>query len=140
MRTKAQETNELNTLSALLKAEQPTIDQALTTFLTVGMSGKADLTADWYKKRLTVLILALGPTMPVGTVMEADLLDWYSSLERRNVRWGGNSSHPEKAGKLSPDTLHSYVRACKFFFKWLFEHGVIQENPASHLKLPKLPK
>ena len=30
--------------------------------------------------------------------------------------------------------------ACKFFFKWLFEHKVIGENPAEHLALPKIPR
>lgn len=127
-------------LSTLLKVSQPTLSQALQTFLYVGVGGKSSATAGWYRKKLTALVTALGPETPIVSVMEADLLDWYTGLERRTSKWGQASSHPQIDGKLSAETLHGYVRACRFFFKWLFEHKVIQENPAEHLPLPKVPR
>lgn len=127
-------------LSTLLKISQPTLDQALQTFLFVGVGGKSDETAGWYRKKLTALVGALGPEIPIVSVMEADLLDWYAGLERRTSKWGSGSSHPPIEGKLSAETLHGYVRACRFFFKWLFERKVISENPAEHLPLPKVPR
>ena len=127
-------------LSMLLKISQPTLDQALQTFLYVGVGGKSSETARWYRTKLSDLVNALGSETPIISVMEADLLDWFTSLELRSSRWGNNSSHPRVEGKLSSETLHGSVRACKFFFKWLFEHKVITENPAEHLSLPKIPR
>ena len=127
-------------LSTLLKISQPTLDQALQTFLYIGVGGKSSVTARWYRTKLSDLVNALGSGIPIVSVMEADLLDWFTGLELRSSRWGNDSSHPRTEGKLSAETLHGYVRACKFFFKWLFEHKVIGENPAEHLALPKIPR
>ena len=134
------ETRERVGLSTLLKVSQPTLSQALQTFLYVGVGGKSSATARWYRAKLSDLVNALGSEIPIVSVMEADLLDWVTGLERRSSRWGKYSSHPQVEGKLSTETLHGSVRACKFFFKWLFEHKVISENPAEHLSLPKIPR
>src|SRR3972149_2398426 len=127
-------------LSTLLKISQPTLYQALQTFLYVGVGGKSSTTARWYRTKLMDLVNTLGSETPIISVMEADLLDWFAGLEIRSSRWGNHSSHPLAEGKLSTETLHGSVRACKFFFKWLFERKVITENPAEHLSLPKIPR
>ena len=127
-------------LAALLRAEQPTLQMSLEAFLRVGLTGRSDQTVDWYRKRLAPLVAALGPDQPIGAVMDADLIDWYADLEHRPTRWGGHSSHPAIDGGLAPDTLHGYVRAAKFFFKWLASKKVIHADPAVDLPLPQLPK
>lgn len=123
----------------LLTAIQPTMRQAVETFLQAGLTGRSLKTVEWYRKRLVPLAQELGEEITVGTVMEADLLDWYARLEHRQVRWVG-SSRPSAKGGLSPDTLHGYVRAAKVLFKRLMQWGVILENPAVNLELPRLPK
>ncbi|RJX17510.1 MAG: hypothetical protein C4575_12770 [Desulforudis sp.] len=126
-------------IKTLLMASQPTLLQAVETFLQVGLAGRSPRTVEWYRKHLVPLAHDLGEEMTVGMVMEADLLDWYARLERRQVRWEG-SSRPTAKGRLAPDTLHGYVRAVRLLFKRLMQWGVILENPAAHLELPKLPR
>lgn len=126
-------------IRSLLTETQPTLLQAVETFLQVGLAGRSQRTVEWYRKRLRPLAQELGNEMVVGAVMEADLLDWYSRLERRQVRWEG-SSRPAAKGGLAPDTLHGYVRAAKMLFKRMAQWGVILDNPAVRLELPRLPR
>jgi len=121
-------------------ARAPTLEQALQTFLRIGLLGKSDLTRDWYRKRLSMLIDHLGPSQMVIAIMDADLLEWYADLSQRKTKWGGKSSHPEVDAGLSAYYLHSLVRACRVFFRWLFDRRLIEDNPASQLQLPRLPK
>ena len=127
-------------LAALLRTDQPTLQMSLETFLHVGLSGRSPQTVEWYRKRLSGLVAALGPDQPVGAIMDADLIDWYADLEHRTRRWGGRSSHPSTAGGLAADTLHGYARAVKFFFKWLTAKRVLHDDPSRDLPLPQLPK
>lgn len=42
-------------------------------------------------------------------------------------------------GQLSFSTQRARIMSIKIFFKWLFEQGHIETNPASELRLPKAP-
>ena len=65
---------------------------------------------------------------------------WRVTLVERHSRWGRGSSHPAQPGKLSPFTVHQYVRAARRFFRWLTLEGMIESNPAQRLELPRLPR
>lgn len=127
-------------LSTLLRTDQATLSQALSTFVEIGQVGKSASTVTWYKKRLGDLVIHLGANVPLVSVMLADLMDWIATLENKSVIYGGNSTRPLESGGLSIHTIHGYIRSTRHFFKWLYDNGVIPDNPAANLKLPKLPR
>jgi integrase len=65
---------------------------------------------------------------------------WRVTLIERHSRWGQGSSHPAQPGKLSPFTIHKFVRAARRFFRWLSAEGLLETNPAQRLELPRLPR
>lgn len=119
-----------------------TVEQALETFLHRGLANVAPDTYRWYEFRLRQFVALAGlEHVPLGEVMEADLLDWYGDLKKANVRYAsGKSSRPPVEGPLSVNTRHGYVRAVKRFFGWLKTKHILDVDPALGLELPQLPK
>ena len=127
-------------LSTLLRTDQATLSQALSTFVEIGQVGKSASTVKWYQQKLDNLIDWLGPQTPVISVMRSDLMDYISFLENKKVIYEGNSSRPQIEGSLSIHSIHGSVRIIRHFFKWLNDNEVILDNPAAKIPLPKLPK
>lgn len=91
-------------------------------------------TIKFYRDRLPSLIEMLGDVELDGITL-ADLRLWRAWLCERpiKVRRKGSSN------RLSPYTLHQYVRCARRFFRWLHDEGIAATNPAARLELPPLP-
>lgn len=121
--------------------EVKTLQDAYDFYLDLAMMGKSPNTKKWYRRRLGMLLSAIGADKPIDEVTLFDLLEWQSSMERKRYLYdSGDSPHPRERGGLSPHTIHSRIRAVQTFFKWLAENGIIEDSPARKLKKPKLPK
>jgi integrase/recombinase XerD len=46
---------------------------------------------------------------------------------------------PRSGKRLSPSTVHAYVRTLKAFFSWIIREDYLEDNPMSKISLPKLP-
>jgi site-specific recombinase XerD len=122
------------------EARQASISEAVEAFLRFEMLGKSEYTHEWYERRLIPLMQWLGEDRLLIDIMEADLFAWYEGLQNRDRRYVGGKARPEIGGGLATDTLHGYVRACKRFFKWLYQKGILQADVSADLKLPRLPR
>lgn len=127
-------------LSTLLRTDQATLSQALSTFIEIGQVGKSASTVKWYQQKLGNLVEWLGPQTPIVSVMRSDLMDYVSHLKNKRVIYEGGSTRPQIEGSLSIYSIHGSVRIIRHFFKWLNDNEVILENPATKLPLPRLPK
>lgn len=116
------------------------LSEAVEVFLDAKMAdGLALTTINWYRQRLKRL---------VGFVQDCDLdaVDAMSlrrflvSLRTQHTLYQDHPYHECEEGKLSPATLNSYTRAIRQFFAWLCREGCLRENPATNIKLPKLPR
>lgn len=102
-----------------------TVMFAVGTFLKIALQGRSEQTKGWYESRLRLLARFLGETRALFDVLEMDLIDWRESIERQ---------------KLSPHTVHGYIRAARRFFRWLYKRGMISADIAHDLYLPGLPR
>jgi integrase/recombinase XerD len=123
-------------------AQEVTIADAIEAFIRSEISGKrrSSTTVRWYELRLYSIAECVGGDFPIGSIQEGDLAVWYEHLAERATRYGGASARPEEAGRLSPYTLHGYVRAARRFFRWLTQRKVYDTNPAGAVDMPGLPK
>lgn len=81
-------------------------------------------TPRWYRGVISLLMDRLGD-VPVAKVTPADIDEWYATLA---------------ASELSPWTINSYIRCARAFFNHMIAFGHLEQNPVSHVRLPKLPK
>jgi len=104
--------------------------------------GLSPTTIRWYRQRLSRLTRFLGEQgfAEVEQVTTADLRAFIVSLREQTIRWADHPYHPPSNSGLSPHTIHGYVRVVRAFFRWLAYEGVIETNPATRIKLPRLPK
>jgi len=117
------------------------LGDALDDFLlALQADGLSPNTVRWYKEKLRRVIAAIGEDKPVEEVSIRDLRAFVADLRARKSRYSDHRFRPEVSGGLSPSCIHGYVKAIRRFFRWLVAEGVITENPAARLKLPKLPK
>lgn len=126
----------------ILSAWTPTLSNALETFerLELMVKERSPLTMRWYHERLEQMCAFLGAGRSPSVILDVDLLDWLASLRERGTRYGGTSSRPQEAGRLSPFTIRGYVRAARRFWRWLHKKGFIESNPALELPMPSKPK
>jgi integrase/recombinase XerD len=113
---------------------------AIDAFLRYELSGKSPQTETWYRRRLGVLVQALGADRELGDIQEVDLMEYCAQLERRKTIYAGGSSRPEIAGALSPSTRRGYVRAVKRLFRWLFTKNLLTADLSLDLHLPRIPR
>jgi integrase/recombinase XerC len=114
------------------------LSEGLDRFYTSMEGVLSNRTVVFYSSRLRSLVSELGDR-ELSTITIDDLRAWRAMLARKTERWGGASKHGVEQGGYSPHTIHQYVRGCRRFFKWLFEEGHIESNPAKRLELPRLP-
>lgn len=117
-----------------------TLSGAVEEFL-LDMDGiNSPQTIHWYKLRLGYLLDFLGD-MPISQITIRDLRRYRSYQVSRDERYTSEASaRPAVDGGLSPSTIHTYLRAVKTFFAWTLDEGLVDEDPAQRLKLPRLPK
>ena len=85
-------------------AQEITLAHAIDTFLEFEMLGCSAQTALWYRSRLRLFAIALGPETLLDQITNRDLIIWWKSLEIRTEQ-----DPPE----LSGFTMHGYVRAAQ---------------------------
>lgn len=123
-----------------LHSAQPTIGQAVETFLRLEMMGKSPQTRHWYRDRLIHLVDFLGEGRALSTVMEMDLEEWIAALASRTAKYGGNSLRPQEKGGLSAYTLQGYVTAARRFALWLLKKKLAEVDLSEGLPRFKVPK
>jgi len=111
---------------------------AVGLFLDAKVGVVSKETRRWYRARLEPLADFLDG-VDLEDVTVADLRRWRRSLVDKDCRWDNHPHRPEESGGLSPYTLYAYVNACRIFFSWLEDEGVIASSPARRLKLPPKP-
>jgi len=130
----------IETHQVLSGAQEITLSQAVETFLRLELQGKSPRTIHWYRDRLDKLLKYLGKDRLIVSIMDVDLIEFMAMLGEKTSRYGGNSSRPERAGGLSPFTIHGYIRTMRRFFRWLHKRDIIPANPALDLPVVKRPK
>ena len=101
-----------------------TTNEAIEIFLEARVGIRQPKTIRWYRGNLRLFKDFAGET-DIESIAIYTLRSWRAYLVKRG---------------LSPWSIHGYLRAVKFFFKWLQQEGILQENPAQRLELPRLPK
>lgn len=114
------------------------LSDALEVFYTSMYGVVSDSTIKFYENRLPSLIKILGDK-EISEVSLDDLRFWRMKLSKREVKYENHKYHPPVEGKLSPYTIRQYVKCARRFFKWLYEDGKLDDNPARQLKLPPKP-
>jgi site-specific recombinase XerD len=115
------------------------LSEALQEFDLAKTGVTSPATRRWYQARLKSLMGMLGDA-EIETITARDLRLWRAYLVDKKVRWDNHPHRVEQEGGLSPTTLYDHVSACRIFFRWLAQEGLLAENPASQFKLPPLPK
>jgi len=118
------------------------LNKAITEFiLDAEAAGLSPATIRWYRQRLTRLQKFLeGQGISDTTQVSSNhLRAFIAGLRAQTVRWSDHPFHHPSPSGLSPHTIHGYVRVIRRFFRWLVEEGIIEENPAKRLRLPRLP-
>jgi len=121
---------------------QASLAQAVETFVRLELEAQersAD-TIRWYRDRLDLLAADLGPDRPLADILEIELEEWMATQATRRQLYGGESTRPQKTGRLSPFTLRGYGRALRRFFRWAAKKKLIDVDLAAGLALPKKPK
>jgi len=100
---------------------------------------KSPKTIVWYEQKLRSLSYSLGDC----DLEEIDLRmlrRWRADLASMDQTYVGHPNRGPKEGAMSLLTLHGYVRACKRFFKWCEEEGLLGDDVAHRLEFPPKPK
>lgn len=119
-----------------------TLNEAVETFfrLELELNERSKMTIRWYRNRLDAMCKYLGPDKSPAKIRPLDLLNWLSTLKRREYRYGDGTPRPKKDGGLSVNTQRGHVRALRRFWSWLYKNNFIRRNPASELPMPHKPK
>ena len=100
-------------------------EEAIEVFLEAKVGVRAPKTIKWYKGNLKLFLDFIGENKEIESVSIHDLRRWRAKLTRQ---------------KLTPWTIHGYLRAVKYFFNWLNNEKILNTNPTKRLELPRLPK
>lgn len=112
-------------------AREFTLAEICETFIDEELLATSPATQQWYRCRLGLFVLALGPQRPLSSIDKKSLIAWWRSLDART-----RTEPPD----LSIETFHGYVRAVRRLFKWLYESHLILDETWKALKLPKIPE
>lgn len=115
------------------------LTEALSLFYTSMIGVKSPQTIDWYRRKLRSLGESLGER-DCRQITIFDLNAWRAMLASKQTRYTGHPYRGELEGGISPLTLHGHVRACRRFFRWLVEQGVLERSPAEKLEKPPRPR
>jgi site-specific recombinase XerD len=121
------------------KAVSMKLSEAFQQYLDSINGIRAPGTVYWYKTLMRRLLRVLGD-LEIETITIQNLRSWRSTLYEANTKYGGNCVRPRENGKLSEVTIYGTIKSCRTFFRWLTREGLLEDNPAERLVLPKTPK
>ncbi len=104
--------------------------------------GRSQKTIDWYAsnlKRFSRFLKSHNMPKSVKDIGISEVRRFIYYLQTEVVRWE-DSPNIRDSGRLSPLSVHGYVRTIKAFWSWLLEEGYIEVNPMARLKLPRVPQ
>lgn len=120
-----------------------TVGQAIDTFVMAKqIEGRSPKTTQWYRNMLERFgqHAPAGLDQPVRDVGLDDARSFVAQLQSREQRYEDHPFLEPRAGGLSPNTIHGYVRALKAFGSWLQAEGIVAHDPFGKLKRPKTPQ
>lgn len=103
------------------------------------VAGRSERTVQDYAEKAARLVDFLGDK-EIDQVTLSDLRRFVDGLTRQTSRFRNHPNREEKAGGLSPASVAAYVRVVRRLFSFLCEEGLIEQNPALKLKVPKPPR
>lgn len=121
-----------------------TLKQSFDTYLFNGSTYWSAKTAEFYKKNVGYFLQYLSrtgrdPDLLEPDELQRDILMEYVVFLRSKNRY---DTHPDYksmdvSGIIKANTIHSYMRAVKAFFNWLYNSGYCSYRFTEGLKLPK---
>lgn len=103
------------------------------------VAGRSERTVQDYADKARRLVDYLGDK-EVSQVTLSDLRRFVDHLGRQTSRFQSHPKREEKSGGLSPASVAAYVRVVRRLFSFLHEEGLVDQNPAQRLKVPKPPR
>ena len=102
--------------------------------------GRSRNTVDWYRRMLTrfAKFMDNGSGAKLKDVTLDNARAFVAALQQQTTRCADHPMKAEVEGKLSPNTIHCYVRALKAFSTWLHEEGFTSKLIFARLKRPKV--
>lgn len=107
------------------------VAQAVQLFLDARVGLVSSKTAKLNRDYLAALPEFFGER-PIESISLMDLRTFRKHLVERDSKYAGLGNRTNT--KLSPHTIHGYVRVTRQFFKWLCAEDVIPTNPAARLE------
>jgi site-specific recombinase XerD len=104
--------------------------------------GRSAKTISWYSANLRQFHRYLQARHLPDSIEDIDiqLLREYILFLQNRKKFTGHPYTPAKPDLVSAATVHGHVRTLRAFFSWLVREGLVQNDAASNLKPPKLPK
>ncbi len=99
-------------------------------------NGRSPRTVDAYREKLSHLAVYLKDP-PIESITVHDLRSFVVSQMEKTTLYQNHPTRDPEAGSLSPFTVSSRVRHIKRLFNWLEDEGILDNNPARRLKVPK---
>ena len=103
------------------------------------VDGRRDRTVQDYAQKAARLVKFLGDK-EIDQVTLSDLRRFVDDLKGRASRFQDHPNRAEISGGLSVASVAAYVRVVRRLFSFLHEDGLIKQNPAQKLKVPKPPR
>lgn len=111
----------------------------------VQTANRAQLTIDWYDERLAqfeafLLSKCSGQPLLLAGIEPNSIRGFIASLQNREIVYETHEYRSPISRKLSPFTVHGYVRTLAAFFHWAKREYLLRRNPMENIPRPKLPK
>lgn len=108
-------------------------------------ANRSSLTINWYDKRLAEFESFLlgkcgGRSVCIADIEPNTIREFIASLQDREVVYQNHAFRHPIPRKLSPFTVHGYVRTLSAFFRWAVRERMLERSPMENIPRPKLPK
>ncbi len=108
-------------------------------------ANRAKLTIEWYDQRLAefenfLLSKYSAQTRLLERIEANDIREFIAGLQSRETLYLDHDHRKPIQRKLSPFTVHGYVRTLAAFFHWAIRERLLERNPMENIPRPKLPK
>ena len=118
------------------------VDVLREYLLCCRIEGKSPRTIAWYRQKLEYFDEFLrrdDHSRRMVEIRTPDLRSFINHLQTEVMADANNPCKPERNQRLSPHTVAGYVRTLKAFFSWAIREGLISDNPAARVSVPKTP-
>lgn len=114
------------------------LSEAITALLeATEANGRSARTVENYRQKLGPMLAFFG-NVPVEGLTVQDLRRYVVHLRNRKTRFEGHTHRAEIPGGLATASLAGNVRSMKRLFSFLQNDGVIENNPAKKVQMPKV--